>query len=390
MDEDSFHKAVRHTDRWILSFDTSAENVQTLWDARGDLEKLLREHWSAIELDEAPGIMQVTQKSAASGKQLAAMFQDALKCGVYVLYADTRVFMLLDHSVVSGHLGCRLTTWVSQQEWADHIGMPAPGFLTEVLAMAVGTWRIWSIPIIRSFWSGESPTKVIAAPPKESTAPAPSKYACHFSVELGTHPQAIMHQVLTRVAAGWNTGTGEPVSWTMCSAAPFKEIRDVANNVGVMSYTFPVEPPCSPLDFRAQLGYAKWQVVLSAAANRAFAGKGGSSITGAIVSRLIPDVAVGRNMVDAIFSFMVMPLGKTDAVHLYSSNGVFSGPSISNYGRQKAFIAAAYDKTAGRVHITLQVNLNAVQQPDEAKLRSAGFEPFEQFGPFDRARLSRN
>eukprot|EP00966_Prymnesium_polylepis_P198647 4604257-Prymnesium_polylepis.1 len=102
----------------------------------------------------------------------------------------------------------------------------------------------------------------------------------------------------------------------------------------------------------------------------------------------MPDVAVGRSMVDAIFSFMVMPLAKTDAVHLYSSNDVFSGPAIENYARQKAFIAAAYDKSTGRVHITLQCNLRAEQVPDQARLRAAGFEPFEPFGPFDRSRLS--
>ena len=381
MDEDTFHKVASAHDRWVLSFDTSKENVQDLWSSRDELERLLHQHWSAIELDVPPKVVQVKEKSVSS-QQLTKMFSDALSCGVFIAYADTRVVMLLDHSVVSGHLGCRLTTWVSQKEWADYIGMPAPSLLMELMAMTVGTWRIWRIPIIRNFWF---PAKVIKVPPAVPTS-APSKYVCHFNVGVGTHPQVVMHQVLTRVTAGWRT-SNEPSAWTVCSAAPFQEIPGVSNNVGVMSYTFPIEPACSTKEFRDQLGYAKWQVVVAAAANRAFAGKSGVTVGGAIASRIIPDMDIGRSMIDALFSFMVMKLGKTDAVHLYSSNDKFGGPATKDYGRQKAFIAAAYDKSTGRVHVTLQANLRAYEPPDEAQLLSSGFEPFERFGPYDKARL---
>ena len=132
MDEDAFHKARAASDRWacrwVLAFDTSERNVQGLWSSRDELERLLRQHWSAIEFASPPKVLQVMKKSASS-QQLAEMFNDALLCGVLIVYADTRVIMLLDHSVVSGHLGCRLTTWISQKEWADHIGMPAPSLL---------------------------------------------------------------------------------------------------------------------------------------------------------------------------------------------------------------------------------------------------------------------
>jgi len=162
----------------------------------------------------------------------------------------------------------------------------------------------------------------------------------------------------------------------------------VANNVGVMNYTFPIEPACTAREFRDQLGYSKWQVVVSAAANRAFAGSG-VTYSGALASRFVPDMAVGRSMLDALFSFMVMALGRSDAVHLYSTDDSFDSKASfeASYSRQKVFIAAAYDKTTGRVHLTLQVNPNADEQPSEAQLRAAGFVPFARYGPFDRARL---
>jgi hypothetical protein len=207
-------------------------------------------------------------------------------------------------------------------------------------------------------------------------------YACHFNVPDGTHPQAVMHQVLTRVTAGWRVA-GQPAAWTVCSAAPFKEIPGVANNVGVMNYTFPIEPAATARQLRDELGYAKWQVILSAAANRTFSGcSAGAGMLGSVMSRIVPDMEVGRHLIDAVFSFMVMNLAKSEAVHLYSSDSRFTA------SRQKAFIAAAYDKATGRVHVTLSVNPSADEPPDEAQLRSAGLLPFERFGPFDASRLS--
>ena len=392
MDEDTFHKATSGTDRWVLCFDTSEKNVQKLWGAREQLEEKLQEHWSAVKMDVAPKVMQITQKTNASAEQLAKMFNDALNCGVFVVYGGNRVVTLLDHSVVSGHLGCRITSWMSGMEWVDHIGMPQPSLMTELAAMALGAFRVWRVPIVRAFWGGAGPDamKPIPAPKSVSAAATPSTYACHFHVAPGTHPQAVMHQVLTRVTAGWRSGGRD--SWIVCSAAPFKEIRGIANNVGVMSYTFPIEPACSATSFRKQLGLNKWQVVCSAAANRAFAGKAGQTVGGAIVSRLMPDMEVGRGMLDALFSFMVMKLDATDALHLYCTNDHYGGPSANcaDYPRQKCFLAAAYDKDSGKVHVTLHANLKAEALPDQKLLRGAGFEPFEKFGPFDRARLTRN
>ena len=390
IDEDAFHKASAAYERWVLCFDTALEHVQTLWGAREELERLLHQHWESIELDSPPKIVQVTQAKAATGEQLRNMLSDALECGVFILYAGTRVVMLLNHSVVSGHLGCKLTSWVSSQEWADHIGMPAPSLLTEIMATTIGSWRIWRVPIIRSYWRGEAAVEApgssgaLATPAGEPelVGGAPTtQYACHFHVPDGTHPQAVMHQVLTRVAEGWRVA-GQPVApWIVCSAAPFKEIAGVANNVGVMSYTFPIEPASTVRQFRDELSYSKWQVVLSAAANRTFAGGSGASLIGSIMSRIVPDMSVGRGLVDAVFSFMSMSLDKSDAVHLYSTNTKFTA------SRQKAFIAAAYDKTTGRVHVTLSVNPNADEMPVEARLRSVGLERFEPFGPFDPSRL---
>jgi len=256
--------------------------------------------------------------------------------------------------------------------------------LTELVALLVGvSWRMWRVPIFRSFWFGEAAAypAVVKARPS-----GPSTYACHFDVAPDTHPQAIMHEVLTRVTAGWRAA--ERKEWSVCSAAPFKEVPGVANNVGVMNYSFPIEPACSVGEFRAQLGRSKWQVPASAAANRTLAGKSGVSVAGIFASRLVPDFSVGRSMLDALFSFMAMKLDQTEAVHLYSTNEVFSGEGGS-YSRQKAFIAAAYDKTTGRVHVTLVVNLDATELPEEAALRGAGFEPFERFGPFHKTRLAR-
>ena len=50
-----------------------------------------------------------------------------------------------------------------------------------------------------------------------------------------------------------------------------------------------------------------WRLVPGSCANRAFAGSG-VTVGGALASRFVPDVAVGlgRGMLDAIFSFMVM------------------------------------------------------------------------------------
>jgi len=383
MDEDAFHLARAAYERWVLCFDTSSEHVQALWDAREELERLLHQHWAAIEMDSTPKIMQVKQAKVATGEQLKEKLGDALGCGVFILYAGTRVIMLLNHSVVSGHLGCRLTSWVSTQEWADHIGMPAPSRLTELMAATIGTWRIWRVPIIRNYWWGSEGSKPLKAPGREGTASggAPTtQFACHFSVPDGTHPQAVMHQVLTRVTAGWRV-SGQTAAWTVCSAAPFKEIPGVANNVGVMSYTFPIEPPATARQFRDNLSYSKWQVVLSAAANRTFAGCSDAGPIGAVMSRVVPDMCVGRGLLDAVFSFMVMNLAKTDAVHLYSTDSAFTA------SRQKAFIAAAYDKSTGRVHVTLSVNPNADEPPDVEALQSAGLESFARFGPFNASRL---
>jgi hypothetical protein len=387
-DEDAFHKASEAYERWVLCFDTSTEHVQTLWDAREKLVNLLHQHWAAIKLDATPKITQLTQPTAATGEELRAMLSDALGCGVFILYAGTRVVMLLNHSVVSGHLGCKLTSWASSQDWADHIGMPPPSLLTELMCTTIFTWRIWRVPIVRSYWRGDleakKPLSLPARQPVPLSLPAGSaramQYAGHFNVADGTHPQAVMHQVLTRVTDGWRVA-GQPAAWTVCSAAPFKEIAGVANNVGVMSYTFPIEPASSARHLRDELTYSKWQVVLSAAANRTFAGGAGAGFIGSIMSRVAPDMHVGRCLVDAVFSFMVMDLGHAQAVHLYSTNNAFTA------SRQKAFIAAAYDKKTGRVHVTLSVNPNADEMPDEARLRGAGFEPFEPFGPFDPSRL---
>jgi len=387
MDEDSFHKATSAHERWVLCFDTSESNIRALWEARDELERLLHQHWHAIEFDTPPKVVQIMQPQSASVDQLAAMMAEALNCGVFILYAGTRVVMLLNHSVVSGHLGCKLTSWVSTQEWSDKIGMPTPGLFTELMATMVGAWRITRVPIMRNFWLGGEVKKLTALAGSDdgqaSTGAPPTKYACHFDVDPGTHPQAVMHQVLTRVTEGWRVA-GQPASWCICSAAPFKEIRGVANNVGVMNYTFPIEPACTVRELRDELGYAKWQVVLSAAANRTFASAPGVSIVGSLMSKIIPDMSVGRGLLDAVFSFMVMNLSQTDAVHLYSTSNQYSG------SRQKAFIAAAYDKATGRVHVTLSVNPSADEAPDEARLQSAGLEPFERFGPFDASRLGRS
>ena len=382
MDEDAFHLARAGYERWVLCFDCSTEHVEALWDARDELDRMLHQHWAAIELDTTPKIVQVKQEKAATREQLSDRLDDALGCGVFILYSAARVIMLLNHSVVSGHLGCRLTSWVSTQEWADHIGMPAPSLFTELAAAAIGSWRIWRVPIIRNFWYGEV-QKPLAKPSNAGAllrSAQTTQFACHFTVPEGTHPQAVMHEVLTRVTAGWRV-TGQPASWTVCSAAPFKEIRGVANNVGVMSYPFAVEPPESSRQLRAELSAAKWQVVLSAAANRTFAGCSEAGLLGAVMSRVVPDMSVGRGLLDAVFSFMVMNLAKTEAVHLYSTDSAFTS------SRQKAFIAAAYDKLTRRVHVTLSINPHADELPDCAALRTAGLEPFERFGPFDAARL---
>jgi hypothetical protein len=261
--------------------------------------------------------------------------------------------------------------------------------LAELMCTTIGFWRIWRVPIMRSYWGGGAEIKKPLTSPARcpqsvvgAAGGAPMFYACHFNVPDGTHPQAVMHQVLTRVTAGWRVA-GQPAAWTVCSAAPFKEIPGVANNVGVMNYTFPIEPAATARQLRDELGYAKWQVILSAAANRTFSGcSAGAGMLGSVMSRIVPDMEVGRHLIDAVFSFMVMNLAKSEAVHLYSSDSRFTA------SRQKAFIAAAYDKATGRVHVTLSVNPSADEPPDEAQLRSAGLLPFERFGPFDASRLS--
>ena len=65
MDEDTFHRARSAHERWVLAFDTSEANVKELWAARDELERLLQQHWSAIEFESPPKVVQRPEDESA-------------------------------------------------------------------------------------------------------------------------------------------------------------------------------------------------------------------------------------------------------------------------------------------------------------------------------------
>ncbi len=383
MDEDRYHQAHAGRCRFLLSIYTSEANVANLWARRETFDAHLRTHWSAIDLDVSPVVRQVRSDDTDTDlrERYTAIFDDALACSVLVLYTRRRIVLFLDHSVVSGHLGCRIVSWMDAQTWKDTIGLPCPGTRAEVAAVGVGACRVWSVPILRSYWlKGRRECLPPTGPPS-----IPCRYAIRFDVQPETHPQMVMHEILARVTEGWRSLDGRRESWSVCSAIPFKEIPGVANNVGVINYTFPIEPSCSARRFRDSLRASGWQVLLSAAANRALS-RAGAGACGSLMSRLLPDVDVGREMIDALFSFISTKLSTIEAVHFYSLNreggDSFSSPRETIYSRLKAFISAAYDKSTGRVQLILSVNIHAEHLPDHERLLATGFETVECMGPF--------
>ena len=101
------------------------------------------------------------------------------------------------------------------------------------MAWVVAAFRIWRLPVLRSFWSGSSPM----SPPGPGSRL--TLYKGTFDVAEGTHPQAVMHEVLSRVSVGWH---GRQKEWVVVSALPFKEVPGIANNV---SAALPLKPCAS-------------------------------------------------------------------------------------------------------------------------------------------------
>ena len=82
-------------------------------------------------------------------------------------------------------------------------------------AWAVCLFRVWRLQILRSFWTSAA----APAPPRNL---GQSFFQGSYDAPPGTHPQEVMHGVLSRVATAW-----QQPEWTIVSAVPFKEVEGI-------------------------------------------------------------------------------------------------------------------------------------------------------------------
>ena len=391
MDEDALHESRSRHERYLLYMSTSVEHSTRLWNARLSLRDQARAHWAAIGLAETPQVEQLA-RSSVSGSELRELFQESLKYALLVLYTDRKIFFFCDHTVISGHFGCKLLSWSVCLEWIDTFGLDSPAWWVTAVSCATVAIRAWNVPLVREFWR----TKPLPTAPLEEH-PAVQHVEGSWTVAPGTHPQAAMHDILSRVTAAWQAPQADP--WTIVSAVPFKEVPGIANNIGAMSYYFPVANPSTVSEFRAQLQRCRSQVIVSSFVNRQFASGGGEVTTGAgnpsrfqqasdVLGKLLPDARGVRECVDALFSFMSLNMGDGENAHSPAIDDIrflsCDDGQISTFSsrRLKAFIAAAYDKRTGRICMTVTVNLMSLPAPHlKGRWEELGLRQFDPFEP---------
>ena len=316
MNEDQVHQARCDKERFFLIMETTAENSRHLWSVREKLREHCVAHWAVIGFSK-PATLEQVYRPSVSGAEFKEIFEQSLQCSLLMLYTDTCVVSFGDHSRCSGHFGCKLLSWVANEEWVDTIGLDVPKASVELMAWAVCLFRVWRLQILRSFWTSAA----APAPPRNL---GQSFFQGSYDAPPGTHPQEVMHGVLSRVATAWP----QP-EWTIVSAVPFKEVQGIANNVGGMSYTFPIARVPSVAEFRKEVGGAKWQVLCIGSLYRRFLGSGGgggggaawpgASLVAALAGHLgaflyrrfqqwVPDPAQVRDHVDAVFTCVSMTL----------------------------------------------------------------------------------
>jgi hypothetical protein len=315
MNEDQVHQARCDKERFFLIMETTAENSRHLWSVREKLREHCMAHWAVIGFTK-PATLEQVYRPSVSGADFKEIFeQQSLQCSLLMLYTDTCVVSFGDHSRCSGHFGCKLLSWVANEEWVDTIGLDVPKASVELMAWAVCLFRVWRLQILRSFWTSAA----APAPPRNL---GQSFFQGSYDAPPGTHPQEVMHGVLSRVATAW-----QQPEWTVVSAVPFKEVEGIANNVGGMSYTFPIAKVPSVAEFRKEVGGAKWQVLCVGSLYRRFLGSGGgggggggggaawpgASVFAGLAARAgaflyrrfqkwVPDPAQVRDHVDAVFT----------------------------------------------------------------------------------------
>ena len=133
-----------------------------------------------------------------------------------------------------------LLSWVANEEWVDTIGLDVPKASVELMARsstanltltltltptvtvtvvvypspspnpnqawAVCLFRVWRLQILRSFWTSAA----APAPPRNL---GQSFFQGSYDAPAGTHPQEVMHGILSRVATAW-----QQPEWTVVSA----------------------------------------------------------------------------------------------------------------------------------------------------------------------------
>lgn len=382
MNEDQVHQMRCAQERFFLAMETNAENSKHLWSVREQLRDHCMKHWSVIGFSK-PATLEQVYRPSVTGPEFKKIFEQSLNCSLLMLYTDTCVVSFGDHSACSGHFGCKILSWVANEEWVDTIGLAPPAAQHELMAWAICLLRIWSLPILRSFW-----TSAAALPAPRNLGQ--SFFKGSYDVPTGTHPQEVMHGILSRVSSAWKQN-----EWTVVSAVPFKEVSGIANNIGGMSYSFPIAKPTSVRQFRRAVSGAKWQVLCTGQLYRRFlsGGGGGASWPGSSAVALlggwlfrrfqkwVPDPAQVRDHVDAVFTFVSMKFeGHTiDNIRMFAcQHNQPKSPFMSD--RNKVFISGIYDKSNGRVHVTLTVNHAAAVQPHEATLNAGGLDRFEPLG----------
>ena len=141
--------------------ETTAENSKHLWSVREKLQEHCMQHWSVIGFSK-PATMEQLYRPSVSGPEFKEIFEESLHCSLLMLYTDTCVVSFGDHSACSGHFGCKVLSWVANEEWVDTIGLDTPTASVEVMAWALCLFRIWRLQILRSFWTSAA----APAPPR--------------------------------------------------------------------------------------------------------------------------------------------------------------------------------------------------------------------------------
>ena len=172
------HQLRAGRERFFLAMETTAENSQHLWSVREKLKDHCMQHWSVIGFSK-PATMEQLYRPSVSGPEFKKIFEQSLNCSLLMLYTDTCIVSFGDHSACSGHFGCKVLSWVANEEWVDTIGMDTPSAAVELMAWGMALLRIWRVQLVQSFWASapQAPplgSKVAEAATRRPRGPPPS------------------------------------------------------------------------------------------------------------------------------------------------------------------------------------------------------------------------